>query len=252
MKLAIRILHYSKPNRPDRSNWVEAIKFILNDPRVSVFIDGSGTPYGGLKNLYNDFVKAKPTHILALHHDILPCFNFIPTVEKLIKMLPADPISFYSNGNAIETALHSHSHWVKARIWYYTQAYTMPFSVMQKMIAWIDENVIDDGRNSDDERIAMYFYYQNKYVYTTAPSLVEHIGWNSTTVDYDRPLEGYLDNRSHRMAKKFIGIDQDPLHLDWSKGLESPTINNEDWALEDSELLFQRLLKPTSKYKHAQ
>ena len=83
MKLAIRILHYSKPNRPDRSNWVEAIKFILNDPRVSVFIDGSGTPYGGLKNLYNDFVKAKPTHILALHHDILPCFNFIPTVEKL-------------------------------------------------------------------------------------------------------------------------------------------------------------------------
>ena len=121
-------------------------------------------------------------------------------------MLPADPISFYSNGNAIETALHSHSHWVKARIWYYTQAYTMPFSVMQKMIAWIDENVIDDGRNSDDERIAMYFYYQNKYVYTTAPSLVEHIGWNSTTVDYDRPLEGYLDNRSHRMAKNSLEL----------------------------------------------
>jgi len=246
MNLAIRILHYRKDGRPDRTRWVEVIKYMLNDPRVKVFTDSSGTPYTGLNNVYNDVAKDKPTHVLMLHHDILPCFNFIPAVEGLLNLIPNEPITFYSNSSTINEALKNQNHWVKLKIWYYSQAYAMPFELISKMISWINEHVNQDERNSDDERMAMYFYFQKRFVYATAPSLVEHIGWNSTTVDYSRPLENYLDNKDHRMARKFIGIDQDPLIIDWSKGIYSPIIDEHDWALENSGTLFNRLLKSSS------
>lgn len=249
IKLSIRILHYVNPNRPDRSKWVEIIKVMLNDPRVKVYTDNSGTPYGGLKNVFNDVAQDKPTHILLLHHDILPCFNFIPTVEKLIALKENEPISFYTNNRIVDEALKKNKHWIKLKIWFYTQAYTMPFATFEKAISWIEANINEDDRNSDDERLAMYFYFNKLLVNATVPSLVEHIGWNSTTVNYDRPLKGYLDNKDHRMARKFIGIDHDPLSINWNNGLNSPLISKEDWALENSVTLFQKLLKKSSKYK---
>lgn len=248
--LAIRILHYTKLGKPDRTAWTGVMQHILQDPRVSMYHDSSGTPYEGLNNLYNDVAKHNPAHILVLHHDILPCFNFIPTVEKIIGMLPNEPITFYTNSNAVDTALKQQTHWVKLKPWYYSQSFVMPFGLMTNMISWINENVRRDDRMSDDERMAMYFYYNGRYVYATAPSLVEHIGWSSTTVDYDRPLVNYLDDKNHRMARKFIGIDRNPLDIDWTKGLDKPVIDNENWALEDCDILFQRLLKDSSKFKH--
>lgn len=249
--LGIRILHYTKPDKPDRTRWTDVIQYMLQDPRVSVFHDKSGTPYTGLNNLYDDIAKRdpQPTHLLVLHHDILPCFNFISTVERVLDLLPNEPITFYSNSRAIDTALKEGGHWVKLKPWYYSQAFVMPFPLMREMISWINENVGVDYRMSDDERMAMYFYYHGRYVYATAPSLVEHIGWNSTTVDYDRPMANYLDDKNHRMARRFIGIDRDPLEIDWTKSLDEPIVDNESWALEDADTLFQRLLKPSSKYK---
>ncbi len=251
MKLAIKILHYlpKQNGKPDRSNWVKAIKFILNDPRVTVYVDDSGTPYDGLNNLYNELEKENPDQVLILHHDILPCFNLVPTVEKIINIVGDKPVTFYSNSKSTNQAISQNNHWLKVKIWYYSQAYTMSFSMMKNMIGWINQNVGRDDRMSDDERMAMYFYFHKQYVYATAPSLVEHIGWNTTTVNYDRPLDGYLDNKEHRMSSKFIGIDFDPLQIDWKLGLDNPVISNDDWALENSDDLFQKLLKTDSKYK---
>lgn len=251
MKLAIKILHY-RPHRqdqPDRTNWINVMKFMLNDSRVSVFTDDSGYPYDGLNNLYHELEQENPDQVLILHHDILPCFNFIPTVEKILKLVGNQPVTFYTNSKSTDQAMVQNTHWLKIKIWYYSQAYTMPFSVMKTMIKWINHNVGRDDRMSDDERMAMYFYFHHQYVYATSPSLVEHIGWNSTMVDYSRPMEGYLDNKEHRMARKFIGIDFDPLQIDWTKGLNSPILSNDDWALENSDILFQKLLKTDSKYK---
>jgi len=243
MNLAIRILHYRKDGRPDRTRWVEVMKDMLNDSRVKVFTDASGTPYTGLSNVYSDIAKDNPTHVLILHHDVLPCFDFIPAVEGLLGLRRDEPMTFYTNSKATDLALKEGVHWLKLKIWYYSQAYAMSFPLMKDMISWINANVNQDDRNSDDERMAMYFYFHNRFVYATVPSLVEHIGWNSTTVDYDRPMKNYLDNKEHRMARKFIGIDQSPLTIDWSKGLESPIIDEADWALENSDTLFSKLLK---------
>lgn len=247
--LDIRILHYTKPGGPDRTRWVGVMKQILDDPRVSVFHDDSGTPYGGLNNLYRDIAKNGPEQVLVLHHDVLPCFNFIPTVEKIISMVGDEPVSFYTNSEVVNEALEQQRHWVRLMPWYYSQAYTMPFAQMRNMISWINENVGEDERMSDDERVAMYFYYQNRYIYATAPSLVEHLGWNSTTVSYSRPMDNYLDDKNHRMARKFIGIDQDPLDIDWTRGFDQPLVDTRNWALEDMNVLFQRLLKPSSPHK---
>lgn len=248
-ELAIRILHYTKPGKADRTRWVGVMQNMLADPRVKVYVDNSGFPYDGLKNLHDSVEPEKPSHLMVLHHDILPCFDFIQTAEKLVDMVGDEPISFYSNNKAVDTALASGSHWIKMKPWYYSQAFAMPMPLMTEMVDWIGQNVSRDDRMSDDERMAMFFYYRDQYVNATAPSLVEHIGWNSTTVDYNRPMSNYLEDKNHRMARKFIGIDYNPADIDWTKGFDNPVVANEDWALEDCDVLFQRLLKPTSSFK---
>lgn len=248
-ELGIRILHYKKPGGPDRTAWTGVMQHILDDPRVSVYQDHSGTPYSGLNNVYHDLAKQRPKQVLMMHHDVLPCFNFIPTVERITDLVGDEPVSFYTNSSAVDVALKRMSRWVKLKPWFFSQAYTMPFDLMTDMISWINENVGQDDRMSDDERMGMYFYYHNRHMLATAPSLVEHIGWNTTTVDYTRPIANYLDDKSHRMAKKFIGIDMDPRDIDWTKGLQDPVVDETNWALEDVDILFQRLLKPSSKFK---
>ena len=249
MKLVIKILHYVKDSGPDRSNWVKVIKDMLNDQRVEVFLDNSGTPYDGLYNLYKTLKKEKPTYVLIMHNDVLPVFNLIPTVERLIKIFPNEAITLFTNNKAASKEYAKGNRWLRQKIWYYTQAYIMPFAVMQDMFEWIEKNVKRDERMSDDERLAMYFYFNNLPVLTTVPSLVEHIGWSSTLVSYDRPLTDYLNNKDHRMASLFMGVDQDPLKIDWVKNTNDIKISEEDWGLETYSALFQSHLKEDSIYK---
>lgn len=248
MKLAIRIKHNPKATRVDRKEWLNVMKAILNDPRVQIYNDSAGDPYQSICGLYGDVVKENPTHLLVLEDDVLPCFNFIPTVENIIKTLKNEPITFFTNSRAVNIALKDEIHWIKLKIWYYTQSYVMPFKLMGNILSWIDKNVDDDDRHSDDERMAMYFYFHNRFVYATAPSLVEHIGWNSSSLKHDRPEE-YMNSRDLRTARKFIGVDKNPGDIDWTRTIKNAIFDYEDCGLEDHHILFQRLLKPSSKHK---
>lgn len=248
MKLAIRIKHNPNATRVDRREWLKVMKYILNDSRVQIYNDSAGDPYQSICGLYRDAAKESPTHLLVLEDDVLPCFNFIPTVEKIINVLKNDPVTFFTNSKAVDVALNEDINWIRLKIWYYTQSYVMPFRMMGNMLSWIDENVVDDDRHSDDERMAMYFYFHNQFVYATAPSLVEHIGWNSSSLKHDRPEE-YMNSRDLRTARKFIGIDINPSNIDWVSSLKNAVFDYVDCGLEDYKILFQRLLKPSSKYK---
>jgi len=248
MKLAIRIKHNPYAAHVNRDQWLKVMVMILNDPRVKVYNDSAGNPYQSICGLFDDVIKENPTHLLVLEDDVLPCFNFISTVEKIIKTLKNEPVTFFTNSKAINVALKDEINWIRLKIWYYTQSYVMPFKLMGNMLSWIDKNVDDDARHSDDERIAMYFYFHNRFVYATAPSLVEHIGWNSSSLKHDRPEE-YMNSRDLRTAKKFIGVDKNPDEIDWTKTIKRAVFDYDDCGLEDHHILFQRLLKKSSLHK---
>ncbi len=249
MKLAIRIKHNPNATRVNRTSWLKVMQNILNDSRVKIYYDSAGNPYKSVCGLLEDAAKDNPTHLLVLEDDVLPCFNYISTVEKLINAIPEEPMTFFTNSKIAPLALSEHVNWVRLKVWYYTQSYAIPFSLMQSMISWINENVAEDDRNSDDERMAMYFYYHKRCVYATVPSLVEHIGWNSSSLKHDRPDE-YMNNRDLRMASKFIGVDKDPLEIDWLKSFDKSFLDENDYGgFEDYKILFQKHLKPSSKYK---
>jgi mRNA-degrading endonuclease YafQ of YafQ-DinJ toxin-antitoxin module len=209
MKLAIRIQHKAK----SREHWLKTMLLILNDKRVKVVTDADHSLYGSWKKTIQSHTK-KDTHILILQDDILPCADFIQAVEHIIKLLPNEPITFFSNIDKVEEAVKSGISWVKLKTWFMAQAYVLPIALAEDMYSWIEENIKPDVY-MDDNRMATYMFYNRRYVYATAPSLVEHMGWNSSTLNGYVP--GYQYERNLRMAKAFIGIGSSALNIDWSK-----------------------------------
>jgi len=209
MKLSIRIQH--KANR--REEWLKTLLHLLNDKRAKVITDRSHSLYGSWKETVKSYSR-RSTHILVLQDDVLPCRDFIPAVERIIEVLPDEPITLFSNSQSIEEALRVRVSWVKLRTWFMAQAYILPVPLLDDMYSWIEKN-IKPSVYMDDNRMATYMFYKGRYVYATAPSLVEHLGWNSTTLTGYQP--GYAYRRDLRMANSFIGIEESPLTVDWSR-----------------------------------
>lgn len=219
MKLEIRIQTIGK-----REWWLRNLLFLLNDKRVKPIYGSGFDLWTDAKKVLTSYSK-KTTHLLVLQDDVLPCKNFISAAEKLISLLPEEPISLFSNSSAVETALLKNKSWVKLKTWFMAQGYIMPTSIIPDLIKWVDEKVKPTTR-FDDERFAMYFFYHEHLVYATVPSLVEHLGWNSTLLRNYKNYE-FQKRRDLRMATVFIGLDKDPLNIDWTEGLKDPVIDNE-------------------------
>lgn len=219
MKLDIRIQTTGR-----RNWWLTELEHLLNDKRVKPVLGGGNNLWEDAKHVLLSYSKTA-THLLVLQDDVLPCKNFIPTVEKLISLLPDEPITLFSNSMAIETALYDNKHWATLKTWFMAQSYIMPTKIIPDLISWVDSKVKPSTR-FDDERFGMYFFYHEHPVYATAPSLVEHLGWNSTLLRNYKSYE-FKTRRDIRMARVFIGLDQDPLDIDWAEGIDHPAVDNE-------------------------
>lgn len=170
------------------------------------------------------------THLLVLQDDVLPCKDFLLTVDYLIKQRPDEHISIFSNHDNIDIAYAEKINWLKLRVWFMAQAYIIPVKRAKEMVAWIDENVKSDVA-LDDDRMATYIWFNQLFVYVTVPSLVEHIGWNDTTL---RVYKNDLKKKVHRMARRFIGFEKSGMDINWknlnplivNEGLDSQFISN--------------------------
>lgn len=234
MKLAIRIQHKAG----HREWWVkQMINLLGNDKRIQVSTDYEGNLWNNCRKTLTSY-GADDTHLLVLQDDILPCMNFIPTVEKAIELLPDQFITFFTTSQACEVACIEKKSWYQLTTWFMAQAYVMPTNLIGPMLAWMDEYIKPDTKE-DDFRFAIYCFYNGRKVWGTAPSLVEHIAWAQTTLGYEL-AGGYLSNRDTRMARSFIGIDRDPLTIDWTAGLDRPVLDRDG----QNSMFCDRLSKP--------
>jgi hypothetical protein len=177
--------------------------------KPQLVFDSTGNLWESAKRTLTNYPKGT-THVLLLQDDVLICDNFMPAVRQIVDALPDKPITLFSNRVSIENARAAGVHYVQLTKWLMAQTYIMPVSIIDDFIAWAELH-IKPSIYFDDNRWAMYFYYHGMKVWATAPSLVEHIGWNATTL---RPYNEAFD-RNNRMARWYIGIQKSALDIDW-------------------------------------
>ena len=163
------------------------------------------------------------SHVLVLQDDVLPCRDLLRTATKLIELIPDKPISLFTNRDPVMTARAFGKHWMTVKTWFMSQAYILPSEFIKDFLAWDEIHYRTDKRKADDEHLALYCYYNEIPVWTTSPSLVDHLGWRTTTIG-DRNNKDYLE-MTHRVAKEFIGFENSGLDIDWTKGLDNPQID---------------------------
>jgi len=206
MKLAINIQATHK-----RDFWIKTLLFMLNDKRAKPCFDTTDSLWGGAKQTLQSYTPST-THLLVLQDDILPCKDLIPTVERLIEILPDEPITLFSNKNSILEARNLGLNWVALRKFLMAQAYIMPIPIIEDFLPWVEKHVKPEIY-FDDNRWAMYFFYHKLLVRATVPSLVEHLGWGETTLRQVTP--SYVFDFKNRMAKWFIGVENSGLDINW-------------------------------------
>ncbi len=177
---------------------------MLNDDRVEIITDDKNDLWNScVKTLSN--ISEDVTHLLVLQDDILPCMDFVPTVERLIDLFPTEPLTFFCNKKTQDQARIQGVHYVMLQKWLMAQAYVMPVAIIKDFLVWSDQHIKPE-LYFDDGKWSMYLYYKNIQVRATAPSLVEHLGWNETT------LSGYQQQKPTTVGSDGSIINVDTLH----------------------------------------
>lgn len=159
-------------------------------------------------------VNQKDSHVLILQDDIKPCKNLVRTAEKLIKILPEFPISLFSANEIVQQCKKEGKHWATTDVWFGMPAYILPMDLARYFVSWSEQYLKDDIR-ADDIRMATFLFQHRLKTFITAPSLVEHDCWETSTMSKGK------FGKQHRVTQWFIGED-DPLKIDWSKDLTTP------------------------------
>jgi len=186
----------------------------LYDYDFQVFTDDSGSSWGGLKGLIES-VDSDPTHVLVIQDDVIVCKYFLQTVEKIVELHPKQTISFFSPYQEVEKAIRRRQSFIQVGVFYYAQAYVMPTDKIRDFYEFSVKH-ISQKITQDDRRLAMYHLYHQDPVWVTAPSLVEHLAWDTTTTSSEKGQLPKLKQEA-RTARRFIGLENSGLDIDWSK-----------------------------------
>ena len=213
MSLSVRIQHH--PKRPRHLQLL--LSALGSDSKLKV-IEDSQSSWSGCKKAIRS-VDKHDSHILVLQDDILPAQHLIETAQHLTEILPEFPITLFSPKNLTTKARNQGKHWATTDVWYGMPAYIIPTSMALDFVAWSETNLKEDIK-ADDIRMATYLYQHRIKTFITAPSLVEHLCWRTSTMS-----EGVF-TPEHRVANWFIGLEENPLDIDWSKGIDEPVQEN--------------------------
>jgi hypothetical protein len=169
------------------------------------------------------------SHVMVLQDDVLPCRDLLRTATKMIELLPDKPITLFTSREQALTAKAVGNNWMTVKAWFMAQAYILPKSFIDDFFAWDEIHGKQDQLGADDEHLALYCYCNEIRVWAAIPSLVEHLGWRSTTIG-ERDNKDYL-KVARRIASTFIGFEQSGLDVDWSKGIDKP--HEDTWGSWD-------------------
>lgn len=165
-------------------------------------------------------IPDKSTHHLVLQDDMMPCRNFIPALYEIIRVKPEQIVHIFASSKRVIEALDAGKHW-----------YTTPDASWGGSIIlprkhfgwceWADRHLQDFSPICDDTRLDHYAICNQEPIWSVAPSLIEHIGYDKSLIG-NSPL-------TWRMSSKYIG-DDDPMSIDWHKGADDPLVFDKTWG----------------------
>ena len=157
-------------------------------------------------------LAAKSTHHLVMSDDTLPCRNFIQAVKEMISHKPDEIITLWNMRKIVLEAAAAGSSWYTTNEGVMGLATLMPVDVLADFLRW-EKAHIDPDCPHDDARIAAFIRARHRRVWHPCPNLCEHRAPNDSLLGY---------NNCRKVSKLFIGLDADPLDIDWTKGLPNP------------------------------
>lgn len=169
---------------------------------------------GSWKNHKRALSECTSDYLLVLEDDILPCKDFLLTVDVIAGMFPDNPVSFFNMDYYKRT-----NNTVKKRgeTFFSTfgvtgQAILYPSKCITSFLRWCDVNVPENNiLNTCDARRWAWAVSTNTPIVVTVPNLVEHT----------LPLETAIKNSVRTLSKKrvsadFIGKDVSGMSVAWN------------------------------------
>lgn len=202
VKLSVVIMGH-----PKRMEMIEKHRKILDDDRVKLSIDydSKGVWWNSQRSwrMYDE----EATHHLVMQDDVQPCENFIAGAEEAIDYNWNNIISFFNVYKKADEAVERGDSWfTTAKVW--GQAIVLPTHWIEPYLEWSEE-YIREGYKHDDVRLTVFGMVNNKRIWQTVPSLVEHKCPKDSLLGNNPPIT--------RTARHLIADDKDPAKLDWTK-----------------------------------
>lgn len=214
VRLSVAVMHH-----PKRAHMIERVaNGISSNGRDNVTIV-EDTYSEGLMATARRAWHAFPfdaTHHLVLQDDVAVCRDFVRSVCKVITHKPRDPIGLYAPRKVIEEARAAGSAWAVINDGVWGQAVLLPVPLWRMFFLWCDLHFNGDAYPHDDIRLMLFCLSKGLPVWTTVPSLVEHLCPSDSIIGY---------SNANRVARWFIGEHVSGTTVDWSKGLQSPPVD---------------------------
>lgn len=173
-------------------------------------------------------LPTRPSHLLVLQDDVVLCRNLPRAVREITKRKPDDPVVLFTShvpmglAHRMRVAMKWGQRYVRltggdkfcpvvAVLW--------PTPAAEQFLDWsatakLPGASVPGGARSDDAVAGEWVRRTGRSVWVTAPSLVEHPD------EVDSIWKGPVGSGG-RKALFWIGLEDDPLSLDWENGLDN-------------------------------
>lgn len=194
---------------------------------VTIMIDMN---IGVLEMFYKCWTRILGTtgcaHGLVLQDDLLPSRCLDVTLNRLVELLPNESICLLDiNSYSVRVAERQGTAWRKLKTSIWGGSVVLPKSWIANMITWC-RYALSPSVIHDDKALTWYVRAFDRYFWHTTPSLLQNIGQHSA--------------RGHdwtgKRSSHFIGETVDGMSIDWTRGLDSPHV--EDVPLSSDFLRF--------------
>jgi FAD/FMN-containing dehydrogenase len=126
-----------------------------------------------LDGAYDGARRRDVTHVLVCHDDAIPTQGLAESIRSAVAARPHDIISLFSTRSELSEWGPRGYSWIAYSTFCWGLGVVMPVAIARHFVEWCDYH-IDPAWRADDTRITLYACANERLIYCTAPSLLQH------------------------------------------------------------------------------